>query len=88
MRIVLPSVAQFGSCLTHLKENVEEIVATVRRAEELLEKLTDQVAVLNNGLSTTKDMTSNIPHEKGILKRTREDEDDEDHSVGFRQCKR
>jgi primosomal protein N'' len=86
--MVLLSVAQFGSHLTQLKQNGEENIATIRRAEELLEKLTDQVAELNNGLSTTKDMTSNIPHEKGILKRTREDEDDEDHSVGYRQCKR
>jgi primosomal protein N'' len=85
--MVLLSVAQFGSYLTQLKQNVEENVATIRRAEELLEKLTDQVAELKNGLSTTKDMSSNDPPKKDILKRMRDNEDDEDHSVGFKRCK-
>jgi hypothetical protein len=49
--MILPPVAQFGSCLTQLKENVEEIAAIIRRAEELLKKLTDQVAELKKGLS-------------------------------------
>jgi primosomal protein N'' len=85
--MVLLSVAQFGSYLTQLKQNGEENVATIRRAEKLLEKLTDQVAELKDGLSTTKDMTSNTPPKKDILKRMRENKDDEDHSVGFKRCK-
>jgi archaellum component FlaC len=77
---VLLSLTQVHSNLIQVKERVEETTNSINHAVKNLEELKDE---LSNDVNTTKDLTPRCRQERGILKRVREEIDDEYQRVSY-----
>jgi hypothetical protein len=82
---VLLFVAQLDFNLTQLKERVEETASNVSHVVQQFEELKDIIGDLRNDAGKTNDTTQKFGQERGILKRAKEERDDEDQLVSCTQ---
>jgi chromosome segregation ATPase len=74
---VLLSLNQLDFNLTQLKERAEEIAASISYVAKHLEELKVLVSDLRTDIGNRTDITQRFQQERGILKRAKEERDDE-----------
>jgi chromosome segregation ATPase len=79
---VLLSLNQLDFNLTQLKERAEEIAASISYVAKHLEELKVLVSDLRTDIGNRTDITQRFQQERGILKRAKEERDDEYQFVG------
>jgi hypothetical protein len=79
---VLLLVTQLDFNLTQLKERVEETASNFSHVVKHLEELKNLIGDLRNDAGKTNDITQRYGQERGLLKRAKEERDDEDQLVG------
>jgi chromosome segregation ATPase len=84
---VLLLVTQLDFNLTQLKERVEETASNIQHAVKQLEELKDLISDLRNDAGKTNDINQRCRQERGILKRAKEERDDEYQLLGCTQRK-
>lgn len=80
-------VTQLDFNLTQLKERVEETASNIRYAVKQLEELKDLISDLRNDAGKTNNINQRCRQERGILKRAKEERDDEYQLLGCTQRK-
>lgn len=84
---MLLSVARLNFNLTQLKERIEETASNVSHVMNHLEELKDLISNLRNDASKTNNTPQRCRQERGILKRVKEERDDEYQLLGCTQRK-
>jgi chromosome segregation ATPase len=79
---VLLLVTQLDFNLTQLKERVEEAARNISHVVKYLEELKNLIGELRNDVGKTNDTIQRCGQERGILKRAKEERDDEYQLVG------